>query len=135
MLPRATMETSSSITAEVCDATAGSRSRLALAGVLSLALAVGALFFYKWSGAFRALQKTGATGKLALTPDAITQGGVLAATGHYFARVWPALAFGIVIGALVRTTVSPTRIAAWLGGRGMRPSISGAQAGSPRMRC
>lgn len=106
----------------------------AIAAVL-LASAVGALFFYKWGGAFRTLQKTTATGKLAVSPDALLNGGVWLSTLHYFARIWPALAYGVVIGAVVRSFVSPAAVARWLGRRDGRSNVAGALAGSPLMLC
>ncbi|MBI2389604.1 MAG: permease [Deltaproteobacteria bacterium] len=118
-------------------------ARIVTTGALLLLVAVSALFFYKWGGAFRALQRTSATGRLAVAPDVLMSGGVVRATQNYFARVWPALAYGVVIGALVRSTISPAWVARWLG-RGDRGSnfsedarggVAGAVAGAPLMLC
>ncbi len=104
-------------------------------GVLLFASAISALFFYKWGSAFRALQKVGVTGKLGVAPEVILEGGALVSAWHYFARIWPALTYGVVIGAIVRSTVPPSWIAAVLGRRGAKPTVAGAICGSPLMLC
>jgi uncharacterized membrane protein YraQ (UPF0718 family) len=63
------------------------------------------------------------------------EGGVLVATLRYFEAVWPALAFGIVVGAVVRSTISPAWIGSLLGGRGLPSALAGAACGSPLMLC
>lgn len=111
------------------------RAGIVAAGAALLLVALSALFFYKWGGALRALQRTSATGSLAVVPDVLMSGGALRATLHYFGRVWPALAYGVVIGALVRSTVSPAWVSRWLGRRDARSGVAGALAGSPLMLC
>ncbi|HVE82037.1 MAG TPA: permease [Myxococcales bacterium] len=111
------------------------RSKFPLIGLAFLAAALIALFYYKWGGALRAIQGVEASGKLSVSPDGILKGGILLSTLHYFQRVWIALAYGLVIGAVMRSLVSPRWIASLLGGRGARPTVAGAVAGSPLMLC
>lgn len=109
--------------------------RAPLVGLALLAAVLSALFFYKWGGALRAVQGAQASGSLAISTDALLKGGILASTLYYFQRVWVALAYGILIGAVVRSLVSPRWIASLLAGKGPRPTLAGAVAGSPLMLC
>lgn len=112
------------------------RSRtIPMIGLALLAAALGGLFYYKWGGALRAVNGAQASGKLSVSPDLILQGGILTSTWHYFQRVWIALVYGVVIGAVVRALVSPSWIASLLAGKGARPTLAGAVAGSPLMLC
>jgi uncharacterized membrane protein YraQ (UPF0718 family) len=115
------------------DAAAGRRS--GSIGALLLVAALSALFFYKWGGSLRALRGTLDTGKLAVSPSGLLEGGALAAMANYFGRIWPALVYGIVIGAIVRAAVSPKWVAKILGSGGAKPSLAGAACGSPLMLC
>src|SRR5262249_23662580 len=65
----------------------------------------------------------------------LLEGGALAAMSSYFARIWPALVYGIVIGAVVRAAVSPKWVARILGKGGAKPTLAGAACGSPLMLC
>ncbi len=107
--------------------------RLAAVGLLLAVLS--ALFFYKWGGAFRAVQGVDATGRLSVTPTILMEGGVMASTLDYFRRIWPALTYGIVIGAVVRAALPPSWIASVLGRRGATGTVAGALAGAPLMLC
>jgi uncharacterized membrane protein YraQ (UPF0718 family) len=112
-----------------------SQRRLTAIGAALLVAALSALFYYKWGGSLRALRRVAMTGALGVSPDKLLHGGVLATTGAYFGRIWPALVYGIVIGAVVRSTVSPRWVAALLGKDGAKPTIAGAVCGSPLMLC
>jgi uncharacterized protein len=114
---------------------ATARSRAPWIGLGLLAAALSGLFFYKWGGAMRAVQGAQSSRALTISPDLILQGGVLTSTWHYFQRIWIALAYGVVIGTVVRALVSPRWIAALLSGKGARPTLAGAVAGSPLMLC
>src|SRR5262249_34705895 len=57
------------------------------------------------------------------------------ATSAYFTKIWPALAFGIVIGAIVRAAVPASWITRTLGGRGIKASLAGGLAAAPLMLC
>lgn len=98
-------------------------------------LCVSALFYYKWGASFRTLTAVHASGKLAVSPALILDGGVPATTLGYFGKIWPALAYGVLVGAAVRTAIPATWVRRWLGERGARPTLTGALAGAPLMLC
>jgi len=100
-----------------------------------LVAALAGLLYYKLDGSIRTLGTARTTGKLAIAPSMLLEGGALHATVAYFKKVWIALAFGVVIGALVRTLVSPGWIAGRLGTRGTKQSLAAAAAGAPLMLC
>lgn len=104
-------------------------------GALLLVLALSALLFYKWGGSLRAVRRAVDSGALGISPDAIVDGGILVTTLNYFQRIWPALAYGVLIGAIVRSMISPKWIASLLGRRGAKPTLAGAACGSPLMLC
>ena len=110
-------------------------TRSAARGLLLLAIVVSALFYYKWGGSLRAIAGVQASGKLAASPSLILDGGVFATTLAYFKKIWPALVYGVLIGAAVRATIPPTLVRRWLGGRGARSSVMGALVGAPLMLC
>lgn len=105
------------------------------AAVVALATAVSALFYYKWSGSLRAWGGVQSTGHLSVNPDILMSGGRFAATLTYFGKIWPALAYGIVIGAIVRAALPPAWIARGLGQRGWRGAVLGGIVAAPLMLC
>jgi len=112
-------------------ATGREGSRVRAAGALLLALSAGALFYYKWGGALRVLQVRGH----GVSPEMLVHGGLVASTLYYLHKIWPALVFGLVLGAVVRATISPRWVRSLLAGEGARPTVCGALAGSPLMLC
>ncbi len=106
-----------------------------VAGMLLLLMIVSALFYYKWGGSLRTLGKVHDTGKLAIVPSTLLEGGVFSTTLVYFGRIWPALLYGIFIGAAVRAAVPAAWVKRWLGGGAARSSLIGAIAGAPLMLC
>ena len=110
-------------------------TRAAAALALALALALSALCYYKWSASLRVYGGVQANGKLAIDPGMLVRGGPLAGTLAYFGKVWPALVFGIAIGAVVRAALPPAWIARTLGRRGLRGALIGAAMGAPLMLC
>jgi hypothetical protein len=106
-----------------------------IGGALLLLTIVSALFYYKWGGSLRAWGTVQETGKLSANPAPLLDGGVLAATAAYFLKIWPALVYGILVGAAVRAAVPASWVARALGGRGVRGSLLGGVAGSPLMLC
>ncbi|MBI4563761.1 MAG: permease [Planctomycetes bacterium] len=113
----------------------GRRRALVLAGIFILITALAALFYYKWTGSWRTVGAAGASG-WTMSPDAITTGGMLRTTLNYFGRVWIALVFGILIGAVVRALISPRWVASLLGyGGAVRRAAVGGFAGAPLMLC
>src|SRR5262245_37243633 len=71
------------------------------------------LFIYKTRASLRVLRSTWASGTIASRPEVVSFGqqvstiGVLERSLNYFLVIWPALAFGVLIGAAVRAFVSP----------------------------
>jgi uncharacterized membrane protein YraQ (UPF0718 family) len=103
--------------------------------VLLLVLTVSALFYYKWGGSLRVLGKVNETGRLALSPQALLDGGLVATTRFYFGKIWPALAYGLLVGAAVQATVPTRWVKRWLGAGSGRPTVLGALVGAPLMLC
>jgi uncharacterized membrane protein YraQ (UPF0718 family) len=110
-------------------------ARARAGGVLLLAMIVSALLYYKWGGSLRTLSAVHDTGKLAVSPGMILNGGVFATTLAYFTKIWPALVYGILIGAAVRAAIPASWVRRQLGARGARPTVAGALAGAPLMLC
>jgi uncharacterized membrane protein YraQ (UPF0718 family) len=103
--------------------------------LLLLVTVLSALFYYKWAASLRAYDGMHATGKLAINPDLLLRGGPLTATLTYFGKIWPALAYGLVIGAILRAAIPPSWIVRALGARGFKGSLVGSIAGAPLMLC
>jgi uncharacterized membrane protein YraQ (UPF0718 family) len=110
-------------------------SRAGAGGLLLLATIVSALLYYKWGASLRAVSAVYATGKLSIAPGVIIEGGVLATTLAYFRKIWPALTYGILVGAAVRAAIPASTVRRWFGGRGAMPTLAGAIAGAPLMLC
>jgi uncharacterized membrane protein YraQ (UPF0718 family) len=116
--------------------TAGEESRVGrAAAAIALAIALSGLFYYKWGASLRAYDRVRVTSRLAVDPAILVRGGPLAGTLAYFGKIWPALVFGIVIGAVVRAALPSSWIARTLGARGVRGSLAGAAVGAPLMLC
>ena len=105
------------------------------AAVVALAAALFALSYYKWGGSLRAWGRVREMGKLPIDPTILTRDGALAGALAYFGKIWPAFAFGIVIGSVVRAAVPPTWVARALGGRGVKGALVGGVLGAPLMLC
>lgn len=117
-------------------ATASATSaRVRATGLVLLATVLGALFYYKWGGSLRAVEGARASGKLAIAPGAILDGGALATTLVYFGKIWPALTYGVLVGAAVRAALPASAVRRFLGGGGARPTLAGALVGAPLMLC
>lgn len=110
-------------------------SRASVGGLLLLATILSALFYYKWGSSLRAISAVQATGKLAISPGAILEGGLVATTLTYLKKIWMALAYGIGVGAAVRAAIPASAVRRWFGGRGAVPTFAGALAGAPLMLC
>jgi uncharacterized membrane protein YraQ (UPF0718 family) len=104
-------------------------------GLLLLVTVLSALFYYKWGASLRAYGGLQATGKLAVNPDLLLRGGPWTATLVYFGKIWPALVYGLVIGAIVRAAIPPTWIGRALGAPGLKGSLAGGLTGAPLMLC
>jgi uncharacterized membrane protein YraQ (UPF0718 family) len=106
-----------------------------IGALLALATVLSGLFYYKWSASLRVVDRTQTTGHLPVDPGLLLQGGPWTSTLAYFTKIWPALAYGIAIGAVVRAAVPPTWIARALGKTGLRGALVGGVAGAPLMLC
>jgi uncharacterized membrane protein YraQ (UPF0718 family) len=104
-------------------------------GVTLLLLILTGLFVYKWGGSIRTLQAVQATSQLNKSADPLMNVPPLQATWNYFLIVWPALVYGILIGAVLRSSISPRRVASLLGGDGVASTVAGSIAGAPLMLC
>ena len=115
-------------------------SRRSMAILIFLAL-VGSLVTYKTSGSLATLAKAEAARTLKPRADVLPTQELspparpLARTVNYLAIVWPALAFGVLIGAAVRALVPASWLVAALGGPPARAQLLGGLAGAPLMLC
>jgi uncharacterized membrane protein YraQ (UPF0718 family) len=106
--------------------------------LLFLATIFVLLINYKGVSGLQRIQQARASGVLQLP---ISRNGVppgtsaLGSSLRYFNIVWPALLFGIVISAAVRTSISRTPLGSVLGRGTIRDQLTGAIAGAPLMLC
>ena len=105
------------------------------AAALALATVLSALFYYKWSGSLRAYAGVHATGKISSNPSILLDGGPWATAVAYLGKIWPALVYGILIGAVIRAALPPAWISRAFTGRGLRGALVGGIAGAPLMLC
>jgi hypothetical protein len=109
-------------------------------GFLLLVL-VGSLVTYKTAGAARQLEYARTNGSLVLTADVVSADvaplplRVAAATLNYFAAIWPALVFGILISAAVHAYTPTSAVAALFGGGPVRRQVVAGACGAPLMLC
>ena len=112
----------------------------ALPVVFVPAFFLAGLVAYKWNAALLVLQKVRSSGALSTRPDVVAFGqdtGFVAAQHslNYFAVIWPALTFGILIGAAVRAFVPPEWFAQILSRKPLRAQVAAGVAGAPLMLC
>jgi len=112
----------------------------ATTGLLLLLAIVAALVTYKTSGAFSTLSHVSGAGTLSVREGimAATAPGdlsVVARTVNYLALIWPALAFGILISAAVRSFVPATALSDVFGPTPARAHLIAGASGSPLMLC
>lgn len=103
-----------------------------------MVLLLGGLMTYKAVASLAVLQNAANSGTIGARHLLILDGeatALLTRAGRYLAIVWPALAFGILISAAVRTFVSPNWLTASLGRRPMRAHLVAGGAGAPLMLC
>lgn len=109
--------------------------------LLLLLVIVGGLIAYKATASLAVIGKVQTTGVLKPRFDLIqssspsTWMGALDRTLSYFAVVWPALLFGVLISGTVRAFVSPGWLAGLFGRGRIRPQIMAGLAGAPLMLC
>ncbi|HEX8096492.1 MAG TPA: permease [Pyrinomonadaceae bacterium] len=108
---------------------------------LLLLIIVGGLIAYKATASLAVIEKVQATGLLKPRFDLIRADApsswvsAFNRTLSYFAAVWPALLFGVLIGGAVRAFVSPRWLAGLFGGGRVRPQLVAGLAGAPLMLC
>lgn len=109
-------------------------------GLLILLAIVAALVTYKTAGALSTVSHVSSTGALSMRAGIVqlTAPGdlsLLARTFNYLAVIWPALAFGILISAAVRSFVSPTALSDLFSRSSSRAYLVAGASGSPLMLC
>ena len=117
------------------------RRTAASALVLTPLVIAAALFVYKTRSAFAVLRSTWSSGTIAGRPHVVAFGAqfadvdVLQRSLNYFAVIWPALAFGVLIAAAVRAFVPPDSIVRLIGPRTLTAQLRAGLAGAPLMLC
>jgi hypothetical protein len=112
-----------------------------IVGGLVLLSIVAALVTYKASGSLATFAKARATHTLTPRAEAVATPGLpvpvrpLVRTVNYLAIVWPALVFGVLIGAAVRALIPSAWVTRLFGGSGFRSQLIGGLAGAPLMLC
>lgn len=109
-------------------------------GLLVLLAIVAALVTYKSSSALSTISHVSSSGTLSVRAGIIPQTAApdlsaLARTFNYLAIIWPALAFGILISAAVRSFVPATALADVFRRTPMRAYLVAGASGSPLMLC
>jgi hypothetical protein len=112
-----------------------------VAGALILTGLVGALITYKVGGSLATVEHAGRTGALKARTPAVAEAtlpGVarpLARSANYLGIVWPALVFGVLIGAAVRALIPSSWLAATLARSLPGSQLLAGLAGAPLMLC
>jgi len=112
-----------------------------VAGVLVLLGLVGALITYKASASLATIAKAQAAHTLKPRAEAVPTSQWPAAarplvrTFNYLAIVWPALVFGVLIGAAVRALIPAAWVGRLFGANWLRGQLVGGLAGAPLMLC
>jgi len=112
-----------------------------LVAALVLLAVLGALVTYKASGSLATIERVESTGQLLPKAERIATAPLpvamrpLARAFNYLAIVWPALVFGVLIGATVRALVPSAWLAGLFGGPPWRSHVLGGLAGAPLMLC
>jgi uncharacterized protein len=116
----------------------GSRAQI-IVQFLVLGALVLLLMNYKGTGGLNKIRQTQANGSLklpALQPASNSSGATsFRDAAAYLKIVWPALLFGVLISAAVRTSISRTPLQSIFGRGAVRDQITGAVAGMPLMLC
>jgi hypothetical protein len=102
---------------------------------------VGGLVAYKSAGAVRQIEQVRSSGSVAVKADVVSSEGtslplrVGALSVNYFAAIWPALLFGILISAAVRSFLPAAAVNRLLAGGPARGQLVAAVSGAPLMLC
>ncbi|PYS56335.1 MAG: hypothetical protein DMG13_00085 [Acidobacteria bacterium] len=99
-----------------------------------------ALLIYKTTTSIGVLRSTGSSHTMRARPEIVALGQVSAINAlersvNYFLVIWPALVFGILIGAAVRAFVSPKWFARVLKQNSVKTQLAAGLAGAPLMLC
>ncbi len=111
------------------------------AGALILLGLLAALVTYKASGSLATIARVQGSHTLAPRAEWLATAGAspavrpLLRTANYFAIVWPALVFGVLIGGAVRAVVPSAWVARLFGDTSLRSQLVGGLAGAPLMLC
>jgi uncharacterized protein len=109
--------------------------------VTLLLIIVGILVVYKGTAALAVIGKVQNTGTFQPSSSVVplpgnpTQINILARSINYFAVIWPALLFGVLISGAIRVLNSPSWLTKVVGGGGVRSFLLAGLAGAPLMLC
>ena len=109
--------------------------------LLSPLIIAAALFIYKTNSSIKVLRSTWGSGTIAGRPEVVNFTGQLSAINalersvNYFLVIWPALVFGILIGAAVRAFISPRLFERFTRGTTLKAQLAAGLAGTPLMLC
>jgi uncharacterized membrane protein YraQ (UPF0718 family) len=104
--------------------------------ILALALLLVLLVDYKGAAGLTKLQQVGTSGALCpAPPPGVSATSALRGAIAYLKIIWPALVFGVLISAAVRTSVSRTPLQRIFEGGAARDQIAAVLAGTPLMLC
>jgi uncharacterized membrane protein YraQ (UPF0718 family) len=109
--------------------------------VTLLLVIAASLFIYKSSAAFAVIGKVQSTRtfqprlNVLPIPGSSVNLGLLARSVNYFAVIWPALLFGVLISAAVRVLDPPRWLTRSLARGGARSQLAAGLAGAPLMLC
>jgi uncharacterized membrane protein YraQ (UPF0718 family) len=126
--------------AEYCGSEDKSLSRVQIIfQMLVLCLLLVLLINYKGAAGLNKIRQTLTEGRpsVPVLPIGVRAAGMTAfrdAVG-YVKIVWPALVFGVLIGAALRTSLSGTPLGRLFSGSRVRDQLAGALAGAPLMLC
>jgi len=115
--------------------------RYAIYTVTLLLIIAGSLFVYKSTAALGVIEKVQNTRtfqprvNVLPIPGSDVQLGLLARSVNYFAVIWPALLFGVLISAAVRVLDPPRWLTRALARGGARSQLAAGLAGAPLMLC
>ena len=115
--------------------------RYAIYTATLLLVITGSLFIYKSTAALAVIEKVQHTRtfqprlNVLPMPGRLVDLGMLARSANYFAVIWPALLFGILISAAVRVLDPPRWLTRSLARGGARSQLAAGLAGAPLMLC
>lgn len=109
--------------------------------VLVPVLITAGLLLYKGRASLIAIHKARSVGTLSTKAGVVTLGGAggflsaVTHAAHYLLVIWPALAFGVLIGAAFQAFVPRDYLSRFLSGGRLRAQLTAGAAGAPLMLC